>query len=121
MSFHPQILLLSSLGLEQSVYQSRSVSWVGFLLGGLKFGLIESKKTRMTQDMQSDGGQSLKSVTVEMEERLCLDQLRAAFCHGEGSVYVQKEVLGSPLLQNASLLSLLFFSSSHLFLHSLSQ
>lgn len=120
MSFHPQILLLSSLGLEQSVYQSRSVSWVGFLLGGLKFGLIESKKTRMTQDMQSDGGQSLKSVTVEMEERLCLDQLRAAFCHGEGSVYVQKS-LGSPLLQNTSLLSLLFFSSSHLFLHSLSQ
>lgn len=40
--FPPAVLLLSPVGLEQSVHQSRGAAGPGCLLGGLKFVLIET-------------------------------------------------------------------------------
>lgn len=57
--FPPAVLLLSPVGLEQSVHQSRGAAGPGCLLGGLKFVLIETKKKKIsdTWHVPSDSGQ----------------------------------------------------------------
>lgn len=57
--FPPPVLLLSPVGVEQSVHQSRSAAGARCPLGGLKCVLIEPKKNILsdTWHVPSDSGQ----------------------------------------------------------------